>query len=154
MVALRPEASLEVGRRLLDESLPWSFADGALVLVLAPSIEEDVLENPDAVSIDAHGNLNVQFVLIRRAPDSGEILDVHEQPLLLVPNFALHGEARVRSYLRGLELALERCVSVVPPEPHLPKHFVFPEVMADSALKTSEDFARALATPERLGSMK
>ena len=154
MVALRPQASLELGRRLLDESLPWSFADGALVLVLAPSVEEDVLENPDAVSIDVHGNLNVQFVLIRRAPDSGEILDVHEQTLLLVPNFALHGEARVRSYLRGHDLALERCVSVVLPEPHLPAQFVFPAILADSSLRTSEDFARALTALERLGSMK
>jgi len=153
MVA-RPEASLEVFRRLLDESLPWSFADGELVLVLAPSIEEDVLENPNAVSIDAHGNLNVELVLIRRVPDSGEILDANEQPVLLVPNVAEHTEARVRSYLRGHELALTRCVNALPSEPHLPMRFVFPELLADGSLKTSEDFARALAAPERLGSMK
>jgi hypothetical protein len=155
MAALSSEVALEVSRRLLNELLPWSFADGALVLMLAPSIdEEDALENPNAVSIDPDGNLIVELVLVERDADSGVILDANEQPVALIPNVAEHAEARARSYLRGLELALERSVRTLPPEPRLPAHFVFADVLADSALKTTEDFARALAAPERLGSMK
>jgi len=155
MVALNPEASLEVGRRLLEESLPWSFAGGALVLVLAPSVDdEEALENPDAVSVDEKGDLWAQFVLVVRNAESGEILDAHEQPVLLIPNLAAQLEGRLKSYLRGIELALERSVRVLPPEQRLPMHFVFPEVLADDKLETGEDFARALSAPERLGAMK
>ncbi len=145
------DATLVRARKLLDELLPWSFAAGALVLMLAPSIDDPEAENPDAVSLDEAGGLVVHFVLIQREPDSGEIVDVSEQPVLLIPELVRHGPARARNYLMGLRLALDQTVQRVPAEPRLPEHFMFSEVLADTALTTRDDFARALAAPTRLG---
>jgi hypothetical protein len=144
-------ALLDAANLLLEEVLPWSSSDGALVLALAPSFDEEGQPSASPLQIDEAGNLNAALVLVYFDPVTAEVVNANEQPVKLVPDFALHARGRAGNYLRGLTSALSSAVLRVPEDQSLlPAHLLFTELFEDTTLNSASDFARAITKSERL----
>lgn len=144
-------ALLDAANLLLEEVLPWSSSDGALVLAQAPSFDDEGQSSANAPQIDEAGNLNATLVLVYFDPVTAEVVNANEQPVTLIPKFASHARTRAGSYLRGLTSALSNAVIRVPEDQSLmPAHLLFSELLEDATLVSASDFARAITKSERL----